>query len=389
LGSSINKRAIVSLLLARLLYAVNYYNIATLFILMAKDLNSDISGLGLISSSFLLGIGINQVPAGLLAARYGSKKTIVAGTAIASTTCFLTSFSTSTVHVILLRFLAGIGMALVFGPGVKLMAENFGNYSSLAVGLYNSFFWIGGAVGLSIWIYIAEILGWRASIAISGGAGIISALFLFIALKDNEGEGRLGLDWSEAKEVILNKSVLTVGMAGMGVNACSTVVTQFTAFYLESSQSTPTFLASLIATSAIVSSAIAAIVSGRIFDRYTRLKMLFIISLIGLSTGLILESWGILPSVISATILVGAFSGFIQTVIFSEVRKVGERKARYEALAVSWVNGIQFFGSFWSPLAFSFAVSLSGYTVAWISNCLIILILSLPFVLLYQEKEKS
>ena len=44
------------------------------------------SGLGNVTAAFYLGIGLVQVPAGILAAKYGPKKVVVAG-------IFLTSFS--------------------------------------------------------------------------------------------------------------------------------------------------------------------------------------------------------------------------------------------------------------------------------------------------------
>lgn len=385
---TVNRKAIASLLCARLFYAVNYYNIATVFIFMAKELNSDIGGLGTITAAFLFGIGANQVPAGILASKYGSKKIIVIGTGIASITSLLTGFSSSVFQVTVLRFLTGFSMAFVFGPGVKLMAENFGKHTSLAVGLYNSFFWIGGAVGLGGWIFVAELTGWRNSLIMSGALGLVSSIILYFSLNDTERGFEFAFNWSQVRGLLFNRTVLIMGFASMGVNICSTVVTHFTAYYLESKKGISPELSSFVAMFTIISSAIAAIVSGRIFDKYGRLKPLFSFSIFGLFIGLLLESVGLVLSTVIATIIVGGFTGFLQTVIFSETRKLDNAKSRYEALAISWVNAIQFFGSFWSPIVFTIIVATAGYETAWFSICLFLIGLSL-LVIFFDKSTKG
>ncbi|TMI48990.1 MFS transporter, partial [Candidatus Bathyarchaeota archaeon] len=53
--------AVASLVAARIVYAVNWLNIGALFYLMSGDLNSGVSGLGTLTSSFYLGVGLMQV----------------------------------------------------------------------------------------------------------------------------------------------------------------------------------------------------------------------------------------------------------------------------------------------------------------------------------------
>src|SRR5215831_19116950 len=49
--------AVLSLLFARVIYAINWFNIASIFPHIALDFKQDISFLGLLSTSFLVGIG--------------------------------------------------------------------------------------------------------------------------------------------------------------------------------------------------------------------------------------------------------------------------------------------------------------------------------------------
>jgi len=76
--------AVVSLVAARIVYAVNWLNIGALFYLMSPDLNSGISGLGTLTSSFYLGVGLMQVPGGVLAAKWGPKNAVTTGMLVSS-----------------------------------------------------------------------------------------------------------------------------------------------------------------------------------------------------------------------------------------------------------------------------------------------------------------
>src|ERR687889_876560 len=112
---------VVSLLLARVFYSANWFNIASIFFLIALDLKQDISMLGLVTASFIIGVGIFQVPAGILAAKFGASKTAVSGILIASFCALLTGISNDILQIAILRFVVGLGMACFFGPSVIMI----------------------------------------------------------------------------------------------------------------------------------------------------------------------------------------------------------------------------------------------------------------------------
>jgi MFS family permease len=85
--------AVLSLLFTRVIYAINWFNIASIFPHIALDFKQDISFLGLLSSTFLVGIGLFQVPGGILAAKLGPRKTAIYGIVIASSAAFLSGLS--------------------------------------------------------------------------------------------------------------------------------------------------------------------------------------------------------------------------------------------------------------------------------------------------------
>ncbi len=143
------RNAIVSLIFGRVIYAVNWYNIGSIFSLIALDFGENVAGLGFVTGSFYLGLGLAQVPGGILAARIGPRRTAIYGTIISSLACLFSGLISGFYQIIVLRFLAGLGMAFVFAPGVALIAKYFGRRTEgLGVGVYNAVFYIGGAFGL-------------------------------------------------------------------------------------------------------------------------------------------------------------------------------------------------------------------------------------------------
>jgi len=75
LGSVLSNRAI---------YTVNWFNISPALPLIAVELGIDQPTIGVLTSSFLLGAGIFQIPAGVLSSRWGPKNTSQLGILILS-----------------------------------------------------------------------------------------------------------------------------------------------------------------------------------------------------------------------------------------------------------------------------------------------------------------
>src|ERR671919_139973 len=178
-----NSFQIVSLLLARVLYSANWFNIASIFFLIAAELRQDISMLGLVTASFIIGVGIFQVPAGILAAKYGANKIAVSGILIASVCVLLTGVSNDILQIAILRFVVGMGMACFFGPSVIMISQYLGKSSEgLGIGLINSAHAIGGIIGVFAWVVLAQLSGWRSSLVIGGALGLVTGLVLIISV---------------------------------------------------------------------------------------------------------------------------------------------------------------------------------------------------------------
>lgn len=190
--------AFISILAARVFYAVNWFNVAAIFPLLILDFEKhDIGLLGSISTAFFIGVGLLQVPAGILAARYSARTAAIFGIALSSSAALLCGFITDESQLILLRFVVGAGMAFFFSSGIVLIAKHavaIGNNGvssktrdkkkspGFAIGLMNAAHSGGGILGLFGWIVIAQMFGWRTSLVLGGAIGIATAMLMIISI---------------------------------------------------------------------------------------------------------------------------------------------------------------------------------------------------------------
>jgi MFS family permease len=285
----VRRLAVLSLLFARVIYAINWFNIASIFPHIALDFKQDVSLLGLLSTSFFLGIGLFQVPGGILSAIQGPRRTAIYGITIASSAALLCGLSSQLQQMEVLRFVVGLGMALFFGPSVTLVTRYLGRGSEgLAVGLLNSAHSIGGIIGLFGWVIIAEFVGWKQSLLLSGSLGLISSLLLITFLPRKQKEQvkqpeqkivgkHLELKILDIRSVLLDKSLFLFGLVLLGAQIAWSLSLTFIVFYLEDYLKVNSVMAGFIASLTLICGLISAPVFGRIYDKIRNIKNLLFV----------------------------------------------------------------------------------------------------------------
>jgi MFS family permease len=378
-----HKIATLSVMLARVVYTINWFNIASIFYLVASEFIEDIAMLGIISASFLIGVGLFQVPAGIIAAKYGPRKIAIYGIIIASSAALATGFSTNTLQITILRFIVGLGMACFFGPSVILVSKYLGKESQgLGIGLLNSAHALGGIIGLFGWVMLAEYLGWRAALILSGGLGIATAIMLNSALlKDvDEIRNEFKIRISHVFSTIFNKSLIILGITLLGFQAGASMILTFSVFYFVDHLKINPVDAGLIGSLSLIVALISSPFFGKLYDRIGNARKLLLISGITSATSLVGFATDSLY-VITASILITGFflsAGFV--VVYARAKEINKAQPQYQTLAVSFVNGVSLFGVFWVPVLFSSIVSSLGYEIAWLLGGLVIILLILPVV---------
>lgn len=415
----VNRAGVLTLLFARITYAINWFNIASIFSHIASDFKQDVSLLGLITTSFFVGLGIFQLPGGILAAKQGSRKTSIYGMTIASSAALLCGLSSQLQQIEILRFVVGLGMAFFFGPSVTLITQYLGRRSEgLAVGLLNSSHSVGGIIGLFGWVIIAEIIGWRQSLLVSGGLGLISSLLLIILLprkeeQEQQESGRgFEIKVSDIRRVLFDKSLLGFGLVLLGAQIAWGLTLTFVVFYLEDYLKINSSMAGLVGSLSLVFALVAAPVFGRIYDRIRNIKKLLFVCGLAMSSSIAAISSVITNTstavyvVVISTVLVGIFSAGVFTVAYAAAKEADRIRRRneanvertttttplqseYDTLAISWVNGLSLFGAFWVPLIFSFIVHYMGYPIAWLLGGIFSLLFILPTLGIKTFKDKN
>jgi MFS family permease len=415
---------LLSLIFARVIYAINWFNISSIFYLVLIDFKEDISMLGIITASFLIGIGIFQVPAGILAAKYDPKKIVFSGIMILSTASLLSGLATELFQMVILRFLVGVGMAFFFGPSVILISTFLGKGSDgLGVGILNSAHSLGGLIGLFGWIVVAQTVGWRAGLIISGLLGIMAGFFLIyvsrqkkqphkkeknnhgypryflndhltypLSHKNNETKAPLSnftIKLSDLKMVLINKSMIIIGFSLLGIQIGWNLVSTFIVLYLKNDLNTDPFFAGLIGGLAMILNIIFAPIFGKIYDltatRHHNNKGLLLLIICGIiiSINITFFSLGNIYVIIISILFIGVFisGGFV--VPYTKAREIATIKLdqhHYETLAVSFINGLSLFGAFWVPFAFSLIVKYFDYPLAWLIGGFLTLIFIIPVI---------
>ncbi len=380
------QRAVVSLVAARIVYAINWLNIGAIFYLMSADLKSGVSGLATLTSSFYLGVGIMQVPGGILAAKWGPKKTVTMGILLYSSAVLGTSISGEILQVAILRFIVGTGMALVFAPAVVLATRFLGGKSGTGVGLINSAFDVGGLFGLFGWILLAPATGWRPSLALSGGLGLLTGLLVIVLVPRDGENAQFRFSTSKLAKILSDRNLILLGVGCLGTNLGSVLISSFMPFYLQSRLGETAAIAGLVAAMIVVLPIYSSLWGGRLYDRMRKPRRLLIIFGLGVAGALLVCAVPLPSAAASGAVLGGIVVGPAFTIAFAAAKDLNRVEREYEGLTIAFVNSISLTGAFWPPLIFSYLANSFDYSAAWLGGGAMCFLLLIPLFFLRDDR---
>jgi MFS family permease len=376
----------ISLLIARIIYAINWFNIGSLFPFISKEFNQDVSYLGQLSGFFLLGIGLFQIPGGLFATKFGSRRSAILGILLSSIAVIISSLTTQIAVFVILRFIVGLGMAFFFSAGVTLITTYLGKRSEgTGIGLLNSFQAIGGIIGIFGWILVAEVLGWRLSLIMSGILGVAIGLTM-IFLLPLETQVRTTISISLLRKLLFSRYLVSLGVILTATQLAWGLTVSFFVFYLINRMKISPEFAGIISSIPLIVYVFTSPITGKIYDKSNNSKWLLLIFSIMLGISIMMNSLDNLTAVILSAIFVGFFATGGFTIIYAITRKIESttltQGQEYATLNVSWINGISLMGISWVPVVFSLIINQAGYSIAWFIGGAITLILTIPILAL-------
>lgn len=262
-----NNAASTSLVVAKIFYGVNWFNIAAVFPLLSTELGQNVWLLGTISAAFLGGVGIFQIPSGVFSAKYGLRTTtILEGITVSSSAALATGLVPEASQLIWLCFIIGLGTAFFFSSGVVLIAS----YSSarkaagFSIGIMNSAHSVGGIIGAFAWIIVAAAIGWRASFILSGTIGVATALLLAATIPRASSPWQ-SLRGSDVLGVLKSRPQISLGLVLTGIQALWAITLTFLVGYLRGI-AVPLEQAGIVASLSLISAIVSAPLVGRIYD---------------------------------------------------------------------------------------------------------------------------
>jgi MFS family permease len=382
LDSTQNSKALGALIFARIVYALNWTNLAAIFYLMQGDLGTDVTGLGTVNAAFYLGIGIFQIPGGLLAAKYGPKKTVVVGIFLTSFSVLGTAGVSNVFALSLLRFVVGAGMAFVFAPGVVIVTRLLrGGRSGMGVGLFNSAFDVGGLVAFG-WVVVAEAMGWRPSLLTSGLLGLLTGALTLVFLPKDDPSSDFKLGLGPLARIMTDRRMALIGLGMLSYDVGNVIISGFMVLYLVNVQKVPGPTAALVASLITVIPIFTALWAGRLYDSRHNHRLMMELGTIGSALSLAFGAYPTFYAAIACAALGGVVTGLGYTFGFAGARELNTEGRDYEGLAISWVNSIHLTGSFIPPIFFASMASSLGYSQAWLWSAALTMVLFVPILLL-------
>ncbi len=263
-----------SVLTSRVIYTINWFNIAPALVLINADFQLGPVALGILTASFLVGAGVFQIPAGIASARWGPKNTSQLGMLVLSLSGVGEGLSPNFPVLLVSRFLLGVGAALFFAPAIGILTPLFKpEEEGLVLGLYNSCFNIGGGLGLFVWVIVIEAINWHLGLILGGVLGLVSVGIGQIVIPR---DGTMRKERRSMRRAFENRNIWIIGFGVLGLWGGIFTASQFLEYYLRTSLAFRADIAGLLASLIMFASIFGGPIGGYLSD-WLRQRKIFIL----------------------------------------------------------------------------------------------------------------
>ena len=153
---------------------------------IGADFQLDAASQGIILSAFFGGYALYQIPGGMLADRFGSRRVMAFAIAWWSVFTSLTGMALSYPVLLVCRFVFGVGEGCFPGASWKTTATYFPSKErATATAIQSSVNTLGPAVASLVAAGVIAAFGWRAVFIALGIPGIAVTLLILFYIKDN------------------------------------------------------------------------------------------------------------------------------------------------------------------------------------------------------------
>ncbi len=150
----------------------------------AGEFRLTFSQVGLLRTVYSGGMASFQVPAGILAERWGERGLLAAGTAVTAFGFLILGLSGGFASLLLFLLLAGLGSGVQHPLSSSIVSKAYENGSRrVALGTYNFSGDLGKVTVPALVALASAVVGWRRAAPAYGAVGLVAALAIFLVLR--------------------------------------------------------------------------------------------------------------------------------------------------------------------------------------------------------------
>ncbi|MCI4331135.1 MAG: MFS transporter [Thermoplasmata archaeon] len=358
-----------ALFIARVVYALNWYNVGAVLPLIGASFGIGTARLGLVLGAFLVGVGIFQVPAGFAAIRFGARRVSLAGLAVMAVAGIVSGFAPTYLWLAAARCVAGVGAAFFFSPGLSLIASYYPEgQRGPVIGLYNGGFSVGGAIGLFGGALLGQLLGWPVALASAGGALLLTAgaASLLLPPETEPAASTVRALWMAGRPVLRSRSIWALSLGLTGFWAAMFIIAQYFVKFGHDVHPEwgPSLAAALAATLVIISfpgGPLGGWLAERGWDRRVTVGVFAAGASLLVLTIPFAPLWLLWP----IFLFLGLIDGVIFAILYVIPTYLAETQGQGLALGLAVVNSIQVLCGSALAITFGWIASQWGFTPAW------------------------
>ncbi len=360
-------RSTLVLIALRVGYAYNWFSVGPALPEIGSTFHVGPEDWGILVAAFLVGAGLFQVPAGLLARHYGPRSVSLWGVGLLAAGGIASALSPSFAILVALRLASGVGAALFFSPAIGLVGSLYPQgHRGVPVGTFSSAFSLGAALGIVGTAVLVPPLGWRGAILFGGVLlGALTLLGLAAIPRAAGGPPAERPRRSGIPTALRFRGVWAIGIAFIGYEGATFATGQFIVPWGESVRDWSILLAGVVGMMFVLPSVAGGPVGGYFAERFRNHRtQLALAAVLGAVMIALLPIAGL-----AAAIAIGcAFSfgyGIVYAVMYVLPHYWRELPSEEIPLGIGLFNSIQLAGGAGVSFLFGWIVETRSYGLAW------------------------
>ncbi|WP_109482352.1 MFS transporter [Paraburkholderia sp. C35] len=165
--------------------AMDFMLLAVAMPVIIRDFHLPLAMAGLIGTATLIGVGLSSVMVGWYADNYGRKRALIGSLLVFGVFTAAIALSRGWLDMMVMRFLAGLGLGGVWGVAAAFIGETFGPHQrGRAMSLVSSAWPVGFGIAATLARVILPTYGWRV-LFLCGFGAIVAAIYTMYFVRES------------------------------------------------------------------------------------------------------------------------------------------------------------------------------------------------------------